>query len=73
MRVRKATTPRPRMPAVARKRRKHHAEVGDPYAEGADAAVAGRSLISNPYDPNSEDYLYWIDGWHAAKEDQSLA
>lgn len=45
----------------------------DPYAEGADAALSGKSQASNPYDPDEEEeeYWEWISGFEVedAKED----
>ncbi len=41
----------------------------DPYAEGADAALAGRSETENPYDPLSDEFLSWNDGWNGIFEE----
>lgn len=41
----------------------------DPYAEGADAALAGRSEAENPYDPQSDEFLSWNDGWNSIFEE----
>ena len=48
----------------------------DPYAEGADAFLAGKGEDANPYDtggPLNEAALAWNDGWNsmadAAEED----
>lgn len=37
----------------------------DPYAEGVDAALAGKPETANPYDPNHQEdaYMAWNDGW----------
>jgi hypothetical protein len=35
----------------------------DPWAEGADAALAGDSETSNPYDPSDDEHLSWNDGY----------
>jgi len=55
-----------------RRRRKHIAEVGDPYAEGYDASMRRRGLDENPYPPGSEDYLSWSDGWHQERDDRLM-
>ena len=41
----------------------------DPYAEGADAYLAGVSELSNPYDASTqeESHLAWNDGWLSAQ------
>lgn len=41
----------------------------DPYAEGADAWLAGEPETANPYDPESDEYLSWSDGWSDAEND----
>lgn len=45
----------------------------DPYAEGADAALAGQSETANPYDPiaDEEAHCSWNDGWNDTKEANS--
>ena len=37
----------------------------DPYAEGADAGLAGQLDSANPYDPETQEdaHLSWNDGW----------
>ena len=37
----------------------------DPYAEGADAGLAGQPDSANPYDPETQEdaHLSWNDGW----------
>ena len=37
----------------------------DPYAEGADAGLAGKPDSDNPYDPETQEdaHLSWNDGW----------
>ena len=40
----------------------------DPYAEGADAALAGQSETTNPYDPVSDEHLSWNDGHASVSE-----
>ena len=40
----------------------------DPYAEGADAYLAGASDTSNPYAPDSDEHLSWNDGWNSQAE-----
>lgn len=46
--------------------------VRDPYAEGYDARIAGRSDSENPYDLQSDEiaHLEWNDGWAAADADE---
>lgn len=44
----------------------HHA---DPFAEGADAAIAGHSDTSNPYDDGSDEQLEWNDGYNSVGEE----
>lgn len=50
----------------------------DPYAEGADAYLAGKPESANPYDPNRETdaAMAWNDGFiaqaEAASEDDVL-
>jgi hypothetical protein len=41
--------------------------MNDPFAEGYDAALAGKPQTSNPYDMDSEfdNYAIWNDGWDA--------
>lgn len=37
----------------------------DPFAEGADAALAGQPETANPYDPDEDfdAHCAWNDGW----------
>ncbi|MDG3444628.1 hypothetical protein [Nitrospirillum amazonense] len=37
----------------------------DPFAEGADACIAGQPETANPYDLGTDDYLTWNDGWQS--------
>jgi hypothetical protein len=43
---------------------------GDPFAEGADAALAGEPESANPYDPDEDcdAHLSWNDGWLSIQE-----
>jgi hypothetical protein len=50
-------------PPMKMKRKNAPPEVGDPYAEGADAALAGASESKNPYPVTSDEHLSWNDGW----------
>lgn len=47
------------------------ADKNDPFAEGADAALAGKSETDNPYDPNADmdSYTKWNDGWASIHEE----
>jgi hypothetical protein len=40
----------------------------DPYAEGADAALAGESDTKNPYPSGSDDEASWNDGYMSISE-----
>ena len=42
----------------------------DPYAEGADAYLAGRPETANPHDLDREAdaAMSWSDGWNAADD-----
>lgn len=56
-------------------RRKHAPrELGDPFAEGQDAAARGCAEEENPYGPEEEDErALWRDGWRDAKADRTAA
>lgn len=43
----------------------------DAYAEGADAALAGKPETANPYDLTTEEALHldWNDGWNSIEEE----
>ena len=43
----------------------------DYFAEGADAALSGKSEDLNPYDLDTEEtrYMAWADGWFSINED----
>lgn len=43
----------------------------DPYAEGADAALAGLDDTANPYDLNEDESSFWAwqDGWNSIQEE----
>ena len=41
---------------------------GDPYAEGADAALAGASDTTNPYPPATDEEASWNDGYMSIAE-----
>jgi hypothetical protein len=41
----------------------------DPFAEGREAHDAGLSETANPYDPESDEFLSWNDGWSAAEDE----
>jgi hypothetical protein len=45
---------------------------GDPYAEGADAALAGLGDDKNPYcvEMESDMHLSWNDGWASIVYDE---
>lgn len=40
----------------------------DPFAEGADAALAGASDTSNPYAPETDAHLSWNDGYWETRD-----
>jgi hypothetical protein len=44
---------------------------GDPYAEGADAYLAGVDEMDNPYPVDSDDHLSWNDGYSSMAEAQA--
>lgn len=46
-------------------------EEGDPFAEGADTALAGGSETANPYDPSDDRHLSWNDGFASVREDET--
>lgn len=39
------------------------------WIAGYNANQDGRSETANPYDPQSDDYLDWNDGWNTAEEE----
>jgi len=43
----------------------------DPFAEGADARLAGKPETANPYDPElaCDSCASWDDGWHDIDEE----
>lgn len=41
----------------------------DPYAEGADARLAGQSETANPYPFATDDHLSWNDGWASVDDE----
>lgn len=41
----------------------------DPYAEGADARLAGKNESANPYEIATDAHLSWNDGWASIDED----
>jgi len=60
------------LPFAAKKRstvrkRKRVFEVGDPYAAGYDASVAGVGKAGNPHRAGSDQAEAWIAGWRSAR------
>jgi ribosome modulation factor len=56
------------------KRRNARHEPGDPYADGADAAVAGAPLEANPYDLDDlRERTLWESGWRSVRDDKAIA
>lgn len=56
----------------AAKRTNWKREIGDPYAEGADAAVEGQPGTRNPYPAGSESFLLWDNGWMSVADDETI-
>lgn len=54
------------------KRKNAKAEVNDPYADGADAAMSGGDLTINPHEPGTPDHNQWISGWKSVREDTTI-
>ena len=42
----------------------------DPFAEGADARLAGQGDDRNPFKPATDANLSWNDGWNSIDEDE---
>lgn len=40
---------------------------GEALERGAGAFMAGQPRTRNPYDPSSEEWMCWRDGWEQAK------
>lgn len=38
------------------------------YTEGDYAYYDGKELIDNPYYEDMEEYIFWAEGWRAARE-----
>lgn len=47
-----------------------HMSDNDPYAEGREAHDCGKSISSNPYELDTDDYQSWDDGWTVAHEEE---
>jgi len=45
---------------------------GDPYAEGAETAAAGRPGTGNPYPAGSRNALQWDVGWKDSADDETV-
>lgn len=55
------------------KRTNYKRELGDPYAEGADAAMEGKPGNKNPYKPDDiENHRLWAQGWDSVAEDETI-
>lgn len=45
-------------------------EKSDAFVAGYDACYKNKSESSNPYDPQSDDFLSWNDGFNEAAEER---